>query len=66
MTDSIIIEIEETIAASLWAKTHAAGPAAADVVGEADRALNAWFNGNEANIDWPQNAETSPILRSEA
>ena len=39
------------IAASLWANTHAAEPAAADAVGEADRAVNAWFNG---------------ILRSEA
>jgi len=45
------------IAASLWANTHAAEPAAADVV----------FNGNEASgEDWPQNSETKPILRSEA
>jgi hypothetical protein len=50
------------IAASLWAKTHAAEPAAADVVGEAV----AWFNGNEASADWPQSSETSPIPRSEA
>ena len=54
------------IAASLWAKTHAAEPAAADVVGEADQAVNAWFNGNEASADWPQSSETSPIPRSEA
>jgi hypothetical protein len=27
----------------------AAEPAAADVVGETDQAVNAWFNGNEAN-----------------
>jgi hypothetical protein len=51
------------IAASLWAATHAAEPAAADVVGEADRAR---FNGNEASVDWPQSSETSAIPRSEA
>jgi hypothetical protein len=51
---------------ALWANTHAAEPAAADVVGEADRAVNVWFNGNEASVDWPQNSETFPILRSEA
>jgi hypothetical protein len=54
------------IAASLWANTHAAAPAAADVVSEADRAVNAWFNGNEAiGPDWPQNSETNPISRPE-
>jgi len=56
------------IAASLWANTHAGEPATADVMGsEADRAVNAWFTGNEASgDDWPQNSETKPILRSEA
>jgi hypothetical protein len=50
------------IAVNLWANTHAAEPAAADVMGEAD----AWFNGIEASADWPQSSETSPIPRSEA
>ena len=54
------------IAASLWANTHGE-PAAAEVMsGEADRAVNAWFNGNEASgVDWPPNSETKPILPSE-
>jgi hypothetical protein len=55
------------IAASLWANTHATELVAADIVGEADRAVDARFNGNEASgVDWPQNSKTSPILRSEA
>ena len=56
------------IAASLWANTHASEPATTDTMGsEADRAVNAWFIGNEASgDDWPQNSETKPILRSEA
>jgi hypothetical protein len=54
------------IAASLWANTRAPAPAAVDVVSEADRAVNAWFNGNEASgPDWPQNNETNPIFRPE-
>ena len=55
------------IAASLWANTHASEPATTDTMGsEADRAVNAWFNGNEASgEDWPPNSETNPILRSE-
>ena len=55
------------IAASLWANTHAGEPAAAEVMGcEADRAVNAWFNGNEASgVDWPPNSETKTIIPSE-
>jgi hypothetical protein len=55
------------IAANLWANTHAAEPAAADVVGETDRPTNALFNGNETSgVAWPQNSETNPIPRPEA
>jgi hypothetical protein len=52
------------VAATLWARTHAVEPTAADVVGEADRTGNPTFgrHGNGAGgADWPQNSETNPI-----
>ena len=51
-------------AATLWARTHAVEPTAADVVGEADRTGNPTFgrHGNgPGGADWPQNSETNPI-----
>ena len=58
------------IAATLWDKTHAVGPAAAN--NPADRSttingkLNGWHSGNVAGTDQPQNRETKPILGREA
>jgi hypothetical protein len=52
------------VAATLWARTHAVEPTAADVVGEADRTGNSTLgrNGNgPGGADWPQNSETNPI-----
>jgi hypothetical protein len=52
------------VAANLWERTHAVEPAAADVVGEADRTGNPAFgrHGNgPGGTDWPQNSETNPI-----
>jgi hypothetical protein len=54
------------VAATLWARTHAVEPSAADVVGEPDRTGNPTFgrHGNgPGGADWPQNSETNPIRR---
>jgi hypothetical protein len=51
-------------AATLWARTHAIEPTAADVVGETDRTGNPTFgrHGNgPGGADRPQNSETNPI-----
>jgi ERF superfamily len=59
------------IAATLWAKTHAAAPPAAHIPGdrpaEINRTLNGRHFGSEAGAAGrPQNRETKPIVRRDA
>jgi hypothetical protein len=63
-----------TIAASLWAKTHATPRAEAEIVGDRDQSggINSRLNGRHfgngaaAVADRRQNDETKPIRRPEA
>ena len=56
-----------TIAASLWAKTHAAPQAEAQIEGDEDRSdgINTQLNGAAAVADRRQNDKTKPIRRPE-
>jgi hypothetical protein len=59
------------IAATLWAKTHAAAPASANNSGDRSAGINRKLNGrhfdSEADaVGPPQNRETKPIVRPEA
>ena len=59
------------IAATLWGKTHAVVPAAANIPGDRPAGINRKLNGrhfgSEAGaVGRPQNRETKPIVRPEA